>query len=106
MLTVVATPILPHQVAQALPLLQPLTSALDLARWEDFTRLLLDGSTDRGVDVVCDQRGYLVGLVTYRIVQDLRCGTVLRADQIVASDLIRVRRAVGALVQALELRAR
>lgn len=104
--TSTAVPIRPHEIAQALPLVQPLMPGLDLDRWKDFAQLLLNGSPERGIDVVHNVQGYLVALVAYRVVHDLRHGRVLRAEQFVALDLILPKGAARALAEAMELRAR
>lgn len=101
-----ALPIQPHEIAQALPLVQPLVPGLGLDRWRDFAQELLDGSPDQGIDVVRNIQGYLVGLVAYRVIHDLHHRRVLRCDQFVALDLILPEGAAHTLAQAMELRAR
>lgn len=112
----------PERVDQAFPLIQAIAPTVTLAEWRAFAAPLLPqpgqtahphgnsphgtgphgGNPHGGILVAEDERGYMAGLVAYRLQHDLTTGPVLVAEHFVAFDFFERDRIADALARALE----
>lgn len=90
------------------PLIQAIGTDIDLSRWDNFARHFIDKPTSgaRGIIGLRSAAGYVSGLFIYRVEHDLRHGTVLAIDLFTALDLFNEERAVRALMQGTDAKAR
>jgi hypothetical protein len=98
-----------ERVDDAFPIARAAVPGLTLERWRLFTGDSVaagDRAMPPGIMVVENERGYIQGLCTYRLHHDMRHGTILAVDDLVALDLVNDGAVVAALVDALEARAR
>lgn len=92
---------------QAFPLIQAIAPSITLEEWRAFAEPLLQGPNGTpqalgGVLIAEDERGYISGLVAYRVQQDLMHGSVLVAEHFIAFDFFERDRIADALARALE----
>ncbi len=92
---------------QAFPLIQAIAPNITLEAWKEFALPLVPRSGDDrrwqgGILIVEDGRGYISGLVAYRVQRDLLHGPVLVAEHFVAFDFFERDRIAEALARALE----
>ncbi len=95
------------RVMQAYPLLQASEPNLTLERWQHFAAGRSEQSgpsdgPDRGIIAVESESGYLHGLFTFDIAEDLALGRTLFIDNIVVADLIRRRPVVEAMIDQID----
>ncbi|WP_119167490.1 hypothetical protein [Algihabitans albus] len=95
------------RVDQAFPLIQAIAPGITLEEWQAFAQSLLGGATDSmpapgGILIAEDERGYIAGLVAYRVQRDLLHGPVLVAEHFIAFDFFERDRIADALARALE----
>lgn len=105
----IARQLVPDRVDDAFPIARAAVPGLTLERWRVFAGesvAVADGATPPGIMVVENDRGYIQGLCTYRLQHDMRHGTILTVDDLVALDLVDDGAVATALVDALESRAR
>ena len=83
------------QAALALPLVRTLRPGLTLEEWESYLDLLDEAQSDdvedsclAGVVAVRDQNGYLHGIFTYTVVEDIVHGRALQVENLVAVDML------------------
>src|SRR5690349_10847639 len=88
----------PAEVPQALPLIRLARPGLSLARWRPQARQYLERPERGGILVVKGVRGYLQGILTYRIAP-LTLGARLVVDDFVVGGLVE-RSATAALMLA------
>ena len=100
-----ATPLKPHEIGRAFPLIQLLMPSIDLRRWDRFARRFLRSSGRRGILAIRDHRGNIRGLAVFRREMDLS-GQVLLADPVLFVDLLDATEVGLALIAALEAKAR
>ena len=97
-------------LVQALPLLQLGCDATEAADWATLIyRQFLGGlhySTDTGLVVAEDGRGYVAGLFAYRVVPDLPAYLIFDCQKFVVPDTIGRRWAFNLLIDEAEGRAR
>ncbi len=104
------------RIPQAYPLVQTVSPALTLDGWTAYAQPLVTPSAANtsvskngpcsGILVVDNEQGYIVGLCTYRVQNDLFHGRTLHSDNLVALDLFNSRPVVTALAEAIESLAR
>lgn len=102
----------PDRVMQAYPLLQASEPSLTLERWQEFAEGRSNtgnGKTGNGktgcncgIIAVESENGYLHGLFTFDIAEDLTLGRTLFIDNIVVADLVRRRPVVEAMIDKIE----
>ncbi len=100
------------RVNQAFPLIQAIAPNVSLEEWQAFAQPLLSRGTDTttapggilpgGILIAEDERGYIAGLVAYRLQRDLLHGPVLVAEHFIAFDFFERDRIADALARALE----
>lgn len=95
------------QLDQAFPLIQAIAPSITLEEWRAFAEPLLEKPSGApqaqgGVLIAEDERGYISGLVAYRVQQDLMHGSVLVAEHFIAFDFFERDRIADALARALE----
>ena len=95
------------RINQAFPLIQAIAPSIGLEEWQAFAQALLVGETDTrpapgGILIAEDERGYIAGLVAYRLQRDLLQGPVLVAEHFIAFDFFERDRIAEALARALE----
>lgn len=81
--------------AQALPLVRSLRPDLTLEEWQSYLDLVDVGGPDdeddpalSGVTIVQDASGYLHGLFTYAVAEDIIHGRALQVENVVAVDML------------------
>lgn len=97
------------QIGVVFPLVQTAIPEIDLDRWRNFVRPLVEGSAPSvscGAIGLRNGAGYICGLLIFRADHDLRHGKVLAVDLFVALDLLSEEEAADALLQAAEAKAR
>jgi hypothetical protein len=108
---VVIRSLTPQRVDQAFPLIQAIAPRIGLEEWRAFAQALLATGAGEaepaaipagGILVAEDGRGYLAGLVAYRVQHDLVQGPILVAEHFVAFDFFERDRIAEALARALE----
>ncbi len=97
----------PDRIDQAFPLIQAIAPAVGLEEWRAFAAALLPrpgeaGPPRGGILIAEDERGYMAGLVAYRIQHELVSGPVLVAEHFIAFDFFERDRIADALARALE----
>lgn len=105
----IAKQLLPERLDDAFPIARAAVPSLSLERWRAFAGesvAVADRATPPGIMVVENDRGYIQGLCTYRLQHDMRLGTILTVDDLVALDLVDDGAIAGVLIDALEARAR
>jgi hypothetical protein len=105
----IAKQLVPERVDDAFPIARAAVPGLTLERWRAFAGdsvAIADKAAPPGIMVVETERGYIQGLCTYRLQHDMRHGTILAVDDLVALDLVDDGVVAAALVDALEARAR
>lgn len=98
-----------ERVDDAFPVARAAVPDLTLERWRQFARLALlpaAAPTASGILVVENPRGYIQGFCTYRLQHDIRHGTTMAVDDLIAIDLLDSAPIAAALLEALEARAR
>ncbi len=97
-----------ERVSQAFPLIQAALPAVTLAAWRAFAAALMTGGAarDSGILAVTDERNYIAGLCSYRVVPDLVHGRLLDAGHFLAFDLFDRRPVAEALAEGIEVMAR
>jgi len=94
--------------AQALPLVRSLRPDLTLEEWQSYLDLVDTGSKDgeepalSGVMAVRDHGGYLHGLFTYTVAEDIIHGRALQAENVLAVDLLGRDDAARLMVEEME----
>ena len=77
-----------RRAPQALPLINGLDPSITLDKWLEYVQAVeAEAGTDTGILAAADQRGYLIGLFSYRVEPDLSHGRVLTIDNFVAADI-------------------
>lgn len=82
------------QAAQALPLVRSLRPDLTLEEWQSYLDLLGQNPVEdgepalSGVMAVRDQSGYLHGLFTFSVAEDIVHGRALTVDNMIAVDML------------------
>lgn len=102
-------PLPASRIDTVFPLVQAAMPGLTLAHWRQFAANAATptgSATSPGILVVENERGYIQGFCTFRVQHDLRHGTIIAVDDLVALDLVNGEAVAAALVQALEERAR
>ncbi len=101
-------PLSAERVTQAFPLIQAALPAVTLAAWRAFAAALMTGGAarDSGILAVTDERNYIAGLCSYRVVPDLVHGRLLDAGHFLAFDLFDRRPVAEALAEGIEVMAR
>jgi hypothetical protein len=101
-------PLTAERVTQAFPLIQVALPAVTLAAWRAFAAALMTGGAarDSGILAVTDERNYIAGLCSYRVVPDLVHGRLLDAGHFLAFDLFDRRPVAEALAEGIEVMAR
>lgn len=104
-------PITRRTALQAYPLLQATKTQLTLEEWTDFVNrytaesLEYGGTTPyarRGIIALTNEHGYLNGIFSYEVKEDLHHRHVLHVDNVVVIDILRRHRAAEALLRAIK----
>jgi len=77
------------QIPQAFPLVRAILPETSLARWTDFARTHTLDRGDRnarGIMVACNQAGYIAGLFTHEIRDELALGRTLAIASLMVAD--------------------
>jgi len=95
-------------VATVLPLVDTAAAGIDLARWRNFVRRIINAqrSSPAGAVGLRSPDGYVCGLLIYRVECELRHGLVLAIDLFTALALRHEERAIHALIKVAEVKAR
>src|SRR5215471_144126 len=96
------------QLATVYPLVREAVRGLDLPEWLRFARgIAAPGRAERSGIMVARRAGqpFPCGLFCYRKDRDLKHGTVLTADHIVALDILNPKPILAALVEELDVLA-
>ncbi len=98
----------PEDIAVVFPLVRAIDADIDLARWRSFARRMIDAPAawPSGAVGLRGAAGYICGLFIYRVEDDLRHGTILAVDLFTALDILNEDRAIRALLQVAEAKAR
>ncbi len=103
-------PLTRAKVPQSFPLVQLAMPQLSLDLWQDYAldHISLGGMRDGGILCAEDERGYILGLLVYRIQHDLSEGNSLLLKRLIAQDQFQSRRRdiALALIRAAEALAR
>jgi hypothetical protein len=105
-----ADPLIPRplsrdQVAQAFPLVQAILPGTSLARWTDFARRHTLERGERGIMTVQNQTGYILGLFTHEVQDELSLGRALVANNIMVADFPGREQTLNALIDAMQMLA-
>ncbi len=97
-----------EDIAVVFPLVRAVGGNIELAQWRTFARRIIDvpAGSASGAIGLRSPAGYVCGLVVYRVEQDLRHGPVLAIDLFTALDLVNEERAIRALMQLADAKAR
>lgn len=99
----VAKPLPEDQVMQAYPLIQSIEASLTPDQWQTYAlNLSREPTAENGIVVIQGTGGYIHGIFTYQIVQDLVHGRTLKVDHLVAADLIGRMNVVAAIIGAID----
>lgn len=80
---------------------------ISLDRWREFAAAWLQPDRpDRGIFVIQDDAGYMLGLCSFEKREDLLSGPVLAVENFIALDLISGQRVAHLLLESLEAHAR
>lgn len=74
------------QIPQAFPLVRTILPDTSLARWTDFARAHTLDRGDRGIMVGSNQAGYIAGLFTHEIRDELALGRTLAIGSLMVAD--------------------
>ncbi|HYD67496.1 hypothetical protein [Azospirillum sp.] len=95
-----------RQIDQAYPLVRAIAPDLPVERWRSFATALTGASAPpgapAGIMTVQNDRGYIHGLFSYAVKEDLRFGRILSVDNFVVLDLFNVSDAASSLLQTME----
>ena len=120
MIQLTTRPLSAARVIQAFPLIQTALPEVTLAAWRDFAATLMSGRNaqgsaqgnaqgdvqEGGILAVTNERDYIAGLCSYRVVPDLVHGRLLDASSFLAFGLLDRRPVAEALAAAVEALAR
>jgi len=100
-----------EQAVQAFPLVRTMWPALTLDHWTNYVRSVTapDGNSPdgtQGIISIENERGYIHGLFSYGVTHDVRHGSVLSIEDVIALDLVEGKSAIRALVETMEEVAR
>jgi len=111
----VAKPLGDRQIDQAFPIVQTIAPDLGMERWRAFAAAVIagdragkaagkttGGTAARGIMTVQNVRGYIHGLFSYRIQENLRHGRVLAVENFIVLDLFDLAGAAEALLDAMD----
>jgi len=93
------------QISQAFPLVRSILPDTSLTRWTDFARAhTLDRSerTARGIMMACNQAGYIAGLFTHEIRDELALGRTLAIASLMVADFPGRDATVGYLIEGMD----
>jgi len=93
------------QIAQAFPLVQAIVPGTSLARWTDFARRHTLERGERGIMTVQNQGGYILGLFTHEVQDDLSLGRALVAGNVMVADFPGREQTLDALIDAMHMLA-
>lgn len=101
-------PLARDRIDATFPIVQAARPGLTLEEWRRFAAgaATADHSAAPGIMVVENQRGYIQGFCTYGLQSDIRHGTILAVNDLVALSLVDTGAVAAALVDALEALAR
>jgi len=105
----IARALMPHRVDEAYPLARAAFPGLTLERWRCFGRNATASAsqvTHPEILLAENDCGYIQGLCTYHLLQDLRHGIVMVVDHLAMIDLIDGAAVAEALLAALDALAR
>lgn len=97
-----------EDIAVAFPLVRAIDADIDLGRWRSFARPMVDAPATSACGAIGlrSTAGYICGLLIYRAERDLRHDAVLAIDLFTALDLFNEERAIRALLQVADEKAR
>ena len=109
----VAKPLGRRQIDQAFPIVQTIAPDLGMERWRAFAAAVITAgdvgakpdsgaSRPRGIMTVQNPRGYIHGLFSYMVQENLRHGRVLSVDNFIVLDLFDLAGAAEALLDAMD----
>ncbi|WP_181449429.1 hypothetical protein [Azospirillum thermophilum] len=102
----IAKPLGRRQIDQAYPLICAISPGLAVERWRAFAAALLDrngqSALPAGIMTVQNANGYIHGLFSYAVEEDLRHGPALVVDNFVVMDLFDLGGAAEVLLRAME----
>lgn len=110
----IAKPLGRRQIDQAYPLIGAIAPALGVERWRAFAAAMIGegaasapgGAMPCGIMTVQNANGYIHGLFSYNVEQDLRHGRALVVDNFVVLDLFDLPGAAEVLLHAMDGLAR
>lgn len=128
----IAKPLGRRQIDQAFPLVRVLDPDVGVDRWRAFAAAVVTGGTLEdgapfslftplpeeiqndsdatpgltGIMTIQDDQGYIHGLFSYFVKQDLHQGRVLSADNVIVLDMVDTAAAAAALLRAMDRTAR
>lgn len=96
-------PLSRDQIAQAYPLVQAILPGTSLARWSDFARSHTLERGERGIMTLQNQAGYILGLFTHEVRDELSLGRALVAGNIMVADFPGREQILDALIDAMHM---
>lgn len=110
----IAKPLGRRQIDQAYPLIGAIAPTLGVERWRAFAAAMIGegataapgGTIPSGIMTVQNANGYIHGLFSYNVEQDLRHGRALVVDNFVVLDLFDLPGAAEVLLHAMDGLAR
>jgi len=105
---IVLRPLEPERIRQAFPLVQTVLPRTSLQRWTEFARGQMPErriASDRGVMAAENQSGYIVGLFTHHIRDELAVGSTLSVGNLLIADFPGREQATGYFIDSMEVMA-
>lgn len=114
--TYYARPVTSHTADMTFPLVQMLQADLTLDRWREFISEFCTAKPDvtpgegyedilwlrpRGVIVVANERGYIHGLFSYQVRDDMADGRVLHVDHVMTVEIVSTAYVLDAMREAI-----
>ena len=98
-----------EEAQQAFALVKSLCPDISVQRWEDYVETLLaEGGRcgQAGVMIAKDERGYVIGLYSFKVIEDLAHGRTLEVGHFIAADFVGRGRVPLSLRTAMDKQAR
>ncbi|MGQ9368129.1 hypothetical protein [Azospirillum sp. ST 5-10] len=106
----IAKPLDRGQIDQAFPLVRTIAPELTVERWRAYAGAAIGrrggAAATRGIMTVQNDRGYIHGLFSYSVEENLRCGRILVVDDFIVLDLFDVAAAASTLLRSMDGLAR
>ncbi len=94
-----------EQAMEAFPLIQATWPQTEIGSWQRFVAFFNGSAAKAGVLALRDPKGYICGVLAYRLDRELQKGAILAVQLFTAVDLANSPATIRALLDAAEMRA-